>query len=151
MTIMSETSSLEERIQRLEDIEAIKKLTATYADYVNKGWDGKGVAFDKLPSVFAEDARWESAAMNVNTVGRDEIVQMLRKETAGGDFAMHSFTNPIIEVNGDTATGTWLLWVGVKQGDAADEVFQSEDLKYVRTVDGWRIQSLNLHFGTMLK
>ena len=43
------------RLQRLEDIEAIKKLTATYALYVNKGWNGKTVDFEKLPLVFAEN------------------------------------------------------------------------------------------------
>lgn len=118
--------------------------------YVNKGWNGKVVDFDKLPSVFTEDARWECAAMNVNTVGRNEIVQMLKQSTAGVNFAMHSFTNPIIDIDGDKATGNWLLWVGVKHGEVANEVFQNEDLTYVRTTQGWRIQSIALHFGTLL-
>lgn len=75
---------------------------------------------------------------------------MLREETASGSFAMHSFTNPIINVIGDTATANWLLWVAVANGGTPNEVHQSEDLSYVRTPDGWRIQTLNLHFGQIL-
>ena len=88
--------------------------------------------------------------MGVDVSGVVNIVKMLREKTAGGDFAMHSFTNPIIEVDGDTATGNWLLWVGIKAGSVANEVFQREDLNYVRACDGWRIASLDLHFGSML-
>ncbi|MEU6817865.1 nuclear transport factor 2 family protein [Streptomyces sp. NPDC046860] len=147
---MAENLTLEQRVQRLEDIEEIKKLTATYSDYVNKGWIGKEVAFDKLPSVFTSDAVWESAAMGVKAEGIDAIVAMLGEATAGGSFAMHSFTNPIIDVDGDSATGNWLLWVAVAGGGKPNEVHQSEDLRYVRTPDGWRIQDLNLHFGQLL-
>lgn len=142
--------TLEQRIQRLEDIEEIKKLTATYSDHVNKGWIGKEVAFDKLADVFTADATWTSAAMGVDAQGIDAIIDMLREKTAGGTFAMHSFTNPVIDVDGDTATGNWLLWVAVAGDGTANEVHQSEDLRYVRTPDGWRIQALNLHFGQLL-
>ena len=147
---MNDIASLQQRICRLEDIEAIKKLTATYALYVNKGWNGEVVNFDKLPTVFSDDANWKCVAMSVDVSGLENIVKMLKDRTAGGDFAMHSFTNPIIDINGDTATGNWLLWVGIKTENAANEVFQSEELKYVRTPEGWRIASIDLHFGAML-
>ena len=148
---MNKKTDFESRLQKLEDIESIQKLTSTYALYVNKGWNGKAVDFDKLPAVFTSDARWESAAMQINVVGAEAIVEMLKKSTSSFDYAMHSFTNPIIEIAGDTATGHWLLWVGIKAGDTANEVFQSEDLSYIRTTQGWRIQAVNLHFGVMLK
>jgi hypothetical protein len=143
-------TSLEARIRKLEDIEAIKKVTATYAHYVDKGWNGKEVYFDKLPLLFAKDASWKCAAMGADVSGIDNIVELLRGATAHGSFAMHSFTNPIIDVDGDSAKGKWLLWVGVKNGDAKDEVFQSEDLTYTRSGDSWVIQSIDLHFGQML-
>lgn len=149
-TTMTTPITIEHRIQRLEDIEAIKTLTATYALYVNKGWNGKVVDFDKLVDVLADDIRWASAAMRVNEAGQAQVIDMLKERTAGVDFAMHSFTNPIIEIAGDTATGNWLLWVAVKTGDSVNQVFQSEDLTYVRTARGWRIQSIQLHFGALL-
>ncbi len=147
---MNKALSVEERIQRLEDIEAIKKLTATYGLYVNKGWNNEVVDFDKLPTVLSEDARWTSTAMGFDVTGRDALIELLRVQTAGGDFAMHSFTNPIIDIDGDTARGNWLLWVGVKTGATANEVYLSEDIVYVRMDKGWRIQSITMHVGTML-
>lgn len=147
---MADTRTLEQRIQRIEDIEAITKLTATYAHFVDKGWNGKEVDFDKLPALFTENATWKCEAMGVDVQGPQAIVEMLKQATAGGSFAMHSFTNPIIDVNGDKATGKWLLWVGVKYGETKDEVFQSEDLVYARQGSGWAIEAIHLHFGQML-
>ncbi|MEV5177001.1 nuclear transport factor 2 family protein [Streptomyces flaveolus] len=147
---MPESNNLEQRIQRLEDIEEIKKLTAIYSDYINKGWLGKEMAFDKLPRVFTADATWESAAMGVKVQGVDDIVSMLREKTAGPNFAMHNFTNPIIDVDGDAATANWLLWVAVAIDGTPNEIHYSEDVRYTRTPEGWRIQAINLHFAQML-
>jgi hypothetical protein len=147
--MMSDPTTFEARVQRLEDIEAIKKLTATYGLYVNKGWNGEVVNFDKLPEVFTADARWQADAMSADVTGIDNIIELLSSATSPGDLAMHSFTNPIIDIDGDTATGNWLLWVAGTDGDDGTEVFQSEDLTYTRTPDGWRIQSLNLRFGAL--
>jgi hypothetical protein len=146
---MSDPTTLEDRIQRLEDIEAIKKLTATYGLYVNKGWNGEVVDFDKLPDVFTPDARWQAAAMNADVTGIENIIALLKTATAPGDLAMHSFTNPIIDIDGDTATANWLLWVAGTDGENGSEVFQSEDLSCARTPQGWRIKTLNLHFGAL--
>lgn len=132
---MSE-STLSERIQKLEDIEAIKKLTATYALCVNQGWAGKAVELQDGKSLFTDDIRWKNAAMNVDSQGREAVVKMLAGATAGLDLAMHSFTNPIIDVDGDTATGNWLIWVAIKANNQTNEVFQSEDLRYARTAAG---------------
>jgi ketosteroid isomerase-like protein len=146
---MSDTTTLKARIQNLEDIEAIKKLTATYGLYVNKGWNGEVVNFDKLSDIFTDDARWKSAAMEADVTGVENIIALLETATAPGDLAMHSFTNPIIDIDGDTATANWLLWVAGTDGENGTEVFQSEDLICVRTPQGWRIKSLNLHFGAL--
>jgi len=63
---------------------------------------------------------------------------------------MHSFSNPVIHVDGDTARATWLLWVAVNMGAGGNQVFQSEDLVYERTADGWKIKVIDLHFGQFL-
>ena len=146
---MTVPSSLEDRVKLLEDIESIKKLTATYAHYVDRGWNERAVNAAGLPTVFAEDATWKYDAGPVDVSGRDTIVAMLTGPSPAV-FAQHSFSNPIIDVDGDTATGSWLLWVGVDMGDGAKEVFQSEDLTYVRTSSGWVIKSIDLRFGRML-
>lgn len=145
------TTSLEARIQRLEDIEAIKKLTALYSFHINKGWNGKEVHVDAMSSIFADDARWESKAMKMTAVGLEQIKNTLREATEHTDFSMHSYTNPIIEVDSDQATGNWLFWIASRRnGGPANEVFMSEDITYVRTVQGWRVKTVDVHFGMML-
>jgi hypothetical protein len=143
--------SLEERIKRLEDIEAIKDLMSRYAFYINKGWNGREVDIDKMALIFTVDATWESRAMKLKAVGLEELMRGLRAATERNEFSMHSFTNPIIEVDGDEAKGNWLMWIASKRnGSAPNEVFMSEDLTYVRTERGWRIKTVELHFGMML-
>ncbi len=146
---MSETS-LEERVRRLEDLEAIKDLTARYATYVDKGWNGKTVDLEGLRTIFAVDATWNSVDMRTGGAGVEEIVQGAEAATAVVQFSMHSFTNPVITVDGDGATATWLLWVASKIGGQARQVFMSEDVTYVRTTGGWRVKSVDLHIGIAL-
>jgi hypothetical protein len=70
---MTETT-LAQRVQRLEDIEAIKDVTARYATAVNKGWNGKTLDLEAIPSIFTADARWESRDMGIVTGGLGAIV-----------------------------------------------------------------------------
>ncbi len=141
------TTALEERIQKLEDIEAIKNLMARYAFHTNKGWNGKVVDVEAMPSIYAEDASGEIVGMQRKYQGLKHIMETLKEETAVHDFSMHSFTNPIIAVDGDHATGNWLLWIAVKNKEVKRQVFASEDITYVRTTQGWRIQTITMHAG----
>jgi hypothetical protein len=145
------SDALERRVQRLEDVEAIRTVTATYAHIVDKGYNGKGrLDATALAGVFTKDATWTNAAFRARAEGVDNIVALLEKSTEPFKFAMHSFTNPVIAVDGDTATATWLLWVAVDMGAGGNQVFQSEDLIYQRTESGWKIKSIDLHFGQFL-
>ncbi|MEH0152902.1 nuclear transport factor 2 family protein [Limibacter armeniacum] len=139
--------TLEQRIQLLEDIEAIKKLQATYAHCVDQGWNGK--TFQDVSSLFVDDATFECAAFGLHAQGNVSISETLKQGSVFA-IAQHSFTNPVIEVDGDTATGKWLLWVGVNNGDS-NIVFESEDITYKRTAEGWKIQSIELFVAQMLK
>jgi len=142
--------ALEERVQRLEDIEAITSLMARYAMHINKGWNGKVVDVEALRGVFAEDATWESADMQLGDVGIEALLQSVKESTASVEFSMHTFINPVIAVNGDAATGNWLFWAGVKNRGPANVIFMSVDATYVRTIGGWRIKTADLHVGMAL-
>lgn len=147
----SNPSSVAERLQRLEDLEALKDLTARYAFHINKGWNGKQVEAEAMTTIFAPDAKWECAAMNMYGTSREQIINGLPAATQGVEFSMHSFTNPLLTVDGDQATGNWLFWIASRhQGVPANEVFMSTDITYVRTEAGWLIQTYRLHFGMSL-
>ena len=69
---MNERKELEDRIQALEDIEAIKTAKARYFNAIDQqNWK-------KLAGCFYEDSIWESARRNVKIEGGDAIVQFIR-------------------------------------------------------------------------
>jgi hypothetical protein len=143
--------SLEERIQRLESIEAIKNLTARYAFHVNQGWNNQVVDANAMSEIFTQDATWESADMNIKVTGLPEIIQSLKDQTEGFHFAMHSYSNPIIDVDETVATANWLFWIVSKPSvDLTNQVYMSTDITYIQTSDGWRIKAVQLFFGNML-
>jgi hypothetical protein len=137
---------LAQRILRLEDIEAIKTLTARYAQAVNKGPNGKGVDLAAIPQIFTVGARWSSDGMGT-TVGAAAIAAELPTATAMVEFSTHAFLNPVITVDGDRATGSWLLWIASVLDDRPGAVYLSADVDYLRTAAGWRIDSMHVYDG----
>jgi len=99
---------LEARIRVLEDIEAIKKLKATYCYLCDAG-----LTIDKnreeLVSHFTKDARVDfglgPASQFQGTEGLHTFFGTV--VAMGVTFCMHMVHNPIIEVKGDRATGRW--------------------------------------------
>ena len=130
---------LEQRIRVLEDVEEIKKLKHRYCAYIDDGMDADGVA-----SLFAEDGVWQGLVGKAQ--GRGEI----RKAYAGSaqvlPFAIHHVMNPIIEVSGDKAKGTWYLFepCTFAEGNRAVWGAARYDEEYVRVDGEWKIQSLTL-------
>lgn len=55
-----ETLSIEQRIQILEDKEAIKDITYQYALHINQGWNGIAVKPNALSAIFTTNDIWES-------------------------------------------------------------------------------------------
>jgi hypothetical protein len=96
--------ALERRIQRLEDLEAIKQLKARYAAYCDANYDA-----DALADLFTEDAIWDGGLLGYNE-GREVIRQFFRGSSQRIAFALHYIVSPLIEIDGDTASGTWYLW-----------------------------------------
>ena len=142
--------SLEERLQRVEDILEIQDVMNRYATYINKGWAGKEVQPDMIPTVFAEDATFDAPEMGHSGRGAAMIGEGMAKETQVVEFSMHIFLNPVLQVDGDTASGNWLMWIAVKRELGTRFVFMSYDLTFSRTPDGWRIQTLLLNIGAMI-
>jgi uncharacterized protein (TIGR02246 family) len=143
------TANLEDlarRIQTLEDIEAIRRLKARYADACDRNYDA-----DTLASLFAEDAVWDGGTFG-RYEGREAIRRFFQGVSSDIPFAMHYMVNPIIEVAGDTATGKWHLFQTCTFAEGNQAIFGAAryDEEYHR-IDGewlfWRLK-LNSSFWT---
>lgn len=94
---------LEDRIQRLEDIEAIKQLKAEYCAYCDDGYNP-----DAIAKLFLEGAVWDGGALG-RYEGREAIREFFRGAPQQVSFAIHNVMNPRVEVDGETARGEWYL------------------------------------------
>ncbi|MDR9827000.1 nuclear transport factor 2 family protein [Vibrio sp. FNV 38] len=142
--------TLEQRIQRLEDLEEIRTLQASYGQAVDKGWNGKEINSDKVPELFTEDAVWTNPKMSIYLQGHQQIMEFFSAMNANNPFFMHSFTNPRIEVDGDNAKAKWVLFSPMKSDGHLVCMLADYDMEYVRTTEGWRIQSLRLNVAEFL-
>ena len=132
--------TLEQRITRLEDIEAIKQLKARYCEICDDLHNP-----DRIASVFAADAIWESEAFG-KAVGHDAIRELFQNFRDMFSFSQHNIMNPIIEVNGDRATAMWYImgpWT-LTEGDKETWMALRYDDDYVKINGEWKYQHLRV-------
>jgi hypothetical protein len=150
---MNQPKSLEQEIQELLDVAEITRLKASYCF----GCDGipssdvnqnRHVDYEMVASLFTEDAELDGVG---RCLGRDAIREYYRG-IQRLPLAIHCVATPLIEVNGDTATGKWhgiipLITAEDKVGAWLVGVYQD---KFVRTSEGWKIKKLGFtpHFLT---
>ena len=95
------STELEQRITRLEDVEAIKRLKALYCDICDDNHNP-----DRIAKIFADDGIWEGGDFG-KAQGHDAIRKLFEGFAKQISFSQHNVFNPRIEVNGDRATGIW--------------------------------------------
>ena len=132
--------SLEERIQRLEDIESIKQLKARYCEICDDDHNP-----DLITTVFSSNAVWEGQGIG-RASGHGEIVQLFKTFQSAISFSQHIVNNPIIEVDGNDATGRWYFFGTFTYYEGGVRRWQSARYheKYVRSDTGWKIQHLKV-------
>jgi len=98
-------NDFERRLRVLEDIEEIRKLKARYCAACDDEHNP-----EKLGPLFAENAVWEATGTG-RAEGREAIKTLLGGIGRSGFIknSGHHAINPIIEVDGDRATGHWRL------------------------------------------
>lgn len=131
---------LEKRLKVLEDIEEIKRLKARYCAYCDDNYNADGIA-----SLFTEDAVWDGG-MRGKAEGREGIRSFFIRAPQRLSFAVHMVLNPIIEVDGDMAKGTWYLFQPCTYAEGDQAVWGSAryDEEYIRINGEWKFKSLKL-------
>ncbi|MEM7220414.1 MAG: nuclear transport factor 2 family protein [Pseudomonadota bacterium] len=128
------------RIQRLEDIEAIRVLKARYCEVCDDDHNP-----DDIVTLFAPDGIWEGEGIG-RACGHDELRELFTGFAAAISFSQHMVHNPIIEVHGDRATGRWYFFGTFTMREGGQALWQAcryhEDY---RRIDGaWKIQHLRV-------
>jgi hypothetical protein len=89
----------------LVELEKIRQLKYRYLRCVDlKRWDEIGDVF--TPDATA-DYGTPSAGRPLDLKSREEIVSFLRDSLGNGIITLHAAGQPEIQIDGDTATGTW--------------------------------------------
>ena len=145
-------ATLEERVRRLEAIEAIKRMKAHYAlcadakyteDHRRKPQgEIDRIARDQT-SVFTEDAIWDNGLFG-RFEGRTAIWEFLR--ATPWKFSVHMYMNPLIDVDGDIATGSWVIWevATLEESDRAVFLSATLDDEYVCTDGKWYTRKVTM-------
>lgn len=131
---------LGDRIATLEDIEAIRRLKAAYCAACDDDHNGDAVA-----ALFTPDGVWQQSGDRPR-VGRDEIAAKMYGIRNAGFMARsaHMVTNPVIDVEGDTATGRWrfVMMFTYADGQSFERIIGNYVEAYSRVDGQWRFTSL---------
>ena len=133
-------AGLEQRINRLEDLEAIKQLKARYCEICDADHDP-----DRITSIFAEDGVWEGRGIG-KARGHAEIRKLFEGFQKTISYSQHMVMNPVIEVDGDHAKGTWYFFgtFTFYEGNQAKWQAARYHEDYVKVNGDWKIQHLRV-------
>ncbi len=133
-------ATLEQRITRLEDIEAIKKLKAIYCDICDDMHNP-----DRIGALFADDGIWESADFG-KAVGPQAVRELFQNFQKMFSFSQHNIMNPIIDVTGNRATAQWYIMGPWDQTEAERKTWMTLRYNddYIKVGGEWKYQHLRV-------
>jgi hypothetical protein len=133
-----DTAELEKRVTVCEDLEAFKQLKARYCAVCDDNHNT-----DNLTKLFVDDGIWEGAGLGVHQ-GHQAIRALFKSFQERISFSQHNIMNPIIEVNGDQAKGTWYLLgpFTFRKGNRAVWLAARYDDDYVKVNGEWKFKHL---------
>ncbi|MGH3411632.1 MAG: nuclear transport factor 2 family protein [Marmoricola sp.] len=117
----------------LEDVAQIKRLKYRYLRTLDlKRWD-------EFADCFVPEATGDYDGLVFDS--REKLVAFMRENMGPGLISVHHVHHPEVDVDGDTATGTWYLQdkVILPEAKFVLEGAAFYDDRYRRTPDGWRI------------
>jgi hypothetical protein len=132
--------ALEQRITRLEELEAIKQLKARYCTICDDDHNP-----DLITSVFTESGIWEGRGIG-RAEGHAEIRALFQTFQKTIRYAQHMVMNPIIEIDGDRANGVWYFFgpFTMYEGNQAKWQAARYHEDYVKVEGEWKIAHLRV-------
>ena len=128
----------------MSDIEEIIQLKNIYWH-----WNDVGLVGDRIAPLFTEDGVWSNKELG-HYEGREAIREFFNGASEGLPFCAHLGFNPIIEVNGDSATGIWRAFLNgtfMEEGEPVSRHILIDYRDDYRRVDGkWLIAKLDILF-----
>jgi ketosteroid isomerase-like protein len=125
---------LEKRIQALEDLEDIKKLHQKYINLMDN------LQYKEVLDLFTEDASVEvrnSGVLKGKEGLTDIYINKLGRRTARSEG--HFVIEPDITVDGETANGTWLVYM-LFSIPAVEWVQGKNEAEYKKVGGKWKIK-----------
>jgi hypothetical protein len=133
-------SDLEQKIQRLEDLEQIRDLPRRYA---HLAWQGKPL---ETVDLFSTDGSVDLGPDDGGLIqGRENLRAIYSEKVGTEEMMLHPFVhNHVIDLNGDEATGTAYIDLRcVKEGESLMGSGYYED-HYVRENGRWKFKARKL-------
>ncbi|HEY4212318.1 MAG TPA: nuclear transport factor 2 family protein [Steroidobacteraceae bacterium] len=142
-------AAIESEVQRLEDINSVRKLQSAYGDYLDRGYWGQA------GDLFAADGRLEWGVDGVY-IGKGRIREYLIRQGGGhpgpglpyGQYNHHLQLDPVIHISADghSAQARWheLALLGQYKAWASwgEGVYENT---YIKDGGAWKIQSLRYY------
>ena len=97
--------------------------------------------YDRLASLFTQDAVWRISVVNVEFVGREEIRAGIERLGEGLWYHLVQTTHPgTIQLEGDTASGrAYVLSFGHMRDGSSHLNYSVYHDRYRRTPEGWEV------------
>ena len=135
---MTTDNSIEARLQRFEDSEAIRRLRLQFHRYVNDRVIGKAV------DLCTEDALVDFGP-TLQARGHAEIAALFEKLAGNTDMIKQFSANHIVDLDGDVATGNAYVDARYAAGGQSIIACASYDDTYRRTPEGWKFSEMIVH------
>jgi ketosteroid isomerase-like protein len=128
---------LERRVRALEDLEQIKKLHQHYIDLMDN------LRYQEVLDLFTEDASVEVRNSGAKR-GRQELAEVylgLAKIRGSERYDGHMAVEPDIVIEGDSARGTWLIYMFFSR-PSVQWVQGKNECEYRKEGGRWKIAKL---------
>lgn len=141
------------RLSALEGAEAIRALKARYAEAVDRCIEAPSAeSAAAVADLFLEDGVGDFGQFGRHQ-GRAALIELFGSTLASlSSWSRHFMMNPIIEVDGESATGRWyaIAQIVFKSNAAAgpQPTWVRYEDTYAKTEKGWKLRSVIVHFDT---